>query len=973
MNEPVSSPPRRRYVPAVGPRLARLLFVVFGLFALLAVNSVYLVAVRLLEGATEKVYQNWFYLLMFLFHLVFGLLLVVPVIVFGILHIRNSWNRPNRRAVRVGVGLFVTALVLLASGIVLTRIEGVIVVKDPTVRSVAWWAHVITPLLAAWLFVLHRLAGRRIKWKMGLRWAAAAGVFALGMLALHSQDPREWNVAGPKSGERYFFPSLARTSTGNFIPQDVLMANSYCAECHADVHEGWQHSVHRFSSFNNPPYLFSVRETRRISLARDGDLRAARWCAGCHDPVVFFSGKFDDPSFDDVNDPTGQAGLTCTACHSITHVTSTRGNADYTIEEPMHYPFAFSENGALRWVNRQLVKSKPDLHRRTFLKPLHKTADFCSTCHKVHLPPELNHYKFLRGQNHFDTYLLSGVSGHGVASFYYPPKATPNCSGCHMSLRDSGDFGARDFDDDGELEVHDHQFLGANTAIPTLVKMPDPARAIEAHRAFNEGVMRVDLFGVKEGGTIEGELIAPLRPAVPALAPGKRYLLETVIRTVKMGHPFTQGTADSNEIWLDVLVSSGGRVIGRSGGFGPDNAVDPWSHFVNVYMLDRHGNRIDRRNPQDIFVPLYNHQIPPGAADVVHYVLEVPPGLTDPITVDLKLRYRKFDTTYMKHVYGQGYVNELPILTLAEDRVTFPVGAGLAVDNPPSEIDEWQRWNDYGIGLLRKAGSQARGELAGAEEAFRRVEELGRPDGPLNLARVYLAEGTVGDKAVEALARASRLTEPKATPWTLAWLSGQVDKQNGNLDEAIAAFESLVAASSPELTERGFDFSQDYNLRNELGSALFERSKLERGDARRASREALLRKALGHFEYTISIDQENVTAHYNLALIHGQLGDKEKARQHRELHQKYKPDDNARDRTIAIHRAKNPAADFAAEAIVLYDLRREGAWELDVPLTEAWAAERFVVRPPDQRPPGLLAAEPARAPARPAGGAAGSP
>ena len=39
-------------------------------------------------------------------------------------------------------------------------------------------------------------------------------------------------------------------------------------------------------------------------------------------------------------------------------------------------------------------------------------------------------------------------------------------------------------------------------------------------------------------------------------------------------------------------------------------------------MLDRDGNRIDRRNPQDIFTPLYNHQIPPGAADVVHYALE---------------------------------------------------------------------------------------------------------------------------------------------------------------------------------------------------------------------------------------------------------------------------------------------------------------------------------------------------------------
>src|SRR6185503_9737809 len=126
-------------------------------------------------------------------------------------------------------------------------------------------------------------------------------------------------------------------------------------------------------------------------------------------------------------------------------------------------------------------------------------------------------------------------------------------------------------------------------------------------------VMRIDIFGVKEGGTVDGKLIAPIRPAVPTLKPGQNYLFEVVIRTVKMGHPFTQGTVDSNEIWVDVAAASGQKVVGRSGGMGKANEVDPWSHFVNVYMLDRDGNRIDRRNPQDIFTPLYNNQIPPGA------------------------------------------------------------------------------------------------------------------------------------------------------------------------------------------------------------------------------------------------------------------------------------------------------------------------------------------------------------------------
>ncbi len=375
------------------------------------------------------------------------------------------------------------------------------------------------------------------------------------------------------------------------------MMDSYCRECHKDTYEKWDHSAHRFSSFSNPAYLFSVRETRRVAMQRDGNVHASRWCAGCHDPVPFFSGafesdRFDDPNYDIGKDALAGAGITCTPCHAITNINSTRGNADFTIEEPLHYPFAFSDKAILKWVNRQLVKSKPAFHKKTFLKDLHRSPEFCSSCHKVHLPEQLNHYKWVRGQNHYDTYFLSGVSGYFAQSFYYPPAATHRCSVCHMPLMGSDDFGARRFDDSGVLKVHDHQFPAANTALPQLLNYPGWVN--QAHLKFLDGVVRVDLFGLKTGGNIDGELAAPLRPAVPVLEPGRRYLLETVIRTVKMGHPLTQGTADSNELWMDVVLKSGDRIVGRSGGMDADGAVDPWSHFVNVYMLDRDGNRIDR-------------------------------------------------------------------------------------------------------------------------------------------------------------------------------------------------------------------------------------------------------------------------------------------------------------------------------------------------------------------------------------------
>ncbi|MXZ37531.1 MAG: tetratricopeptide repeat protein [Holophagales bacterium] len=925
-------PPRRRYRPVIGPRLKPLLWVVFGLFALLAVNSFYLSGVRVAEAATGETYQNWFYISMFLLHLAVGALFVLPVIWFGLAHMRNARTRPNRRAVKVGYALFGTALVLLFSGIVLTRIEGVITVNDPTVRGVAYWLHVLAPLVAAWLFVLHRLAGKRINWRIGGRVAAAAVVLVGVALVLQFQDPRAWNVEGPESGEQYFFPSLARTASGGFIPEHALSNDAYCVDCHADVHGRWAYSAHRFSSFNNPAYSFSVQQTRDKAYERSGDVQASRFCAGCHDPVVFFSGAFDDPDFD-IDQPAAHAGITCTSCHAITHINSPRGNADYTIEEPQHYPFAFSDSAMLRYVNHQLVKAKPELHKRTFLKPLHTTSEFCGSCHKVHLPEELNHYKFLRGQNHYDSHLLSGVSGHGVASFYYPPKAEPNCNGCHMELLPSEDFGSRRYPESEQpnlTQVHDHLFPSANTGIPHLLDFPD--WVIEAHREFNEGVVDVDIFGVKTGGTIEDELIAPLRPEVPALEPGEDYLLEVVVRTLSLGHHLTQGTADSNQLWLDVEVrDEHGELVGRSGGLGEGNRVDPWSHFINVYMLDRDGARIDRRNAEDIFVPLYDHQIPPGAGDVVHYRLEVPPaGAVTALTVEAALRYRKFDTTYLRHIYGPETANELPILDLARDSVTFQVGGAAAPEPPAASVRQpakppWQRWNDYGIGLLRKGGTGL-GELRQAIEAFTRVEELGRPDGPLNLARVYLAQGTVRDDAIAALERAAAF-DPPAPSWSVAWFSGLVNLQNGAIDDAVSNFRSILEADSEEMRRRGFDFSRDVRLHNELGLALFERAKRERGPARADARADRLHEARESFERALVIDPENVTAHYNLGLIHAQLGDADSAVRHRELHARYKPDDNARDRAIGIARRADAAADHAAEAIVIYDLHRPERFE----------------------------------------------
>ena len=910
---PERSAPRRRVQRAVGPKLRILLVAVMALFALLLVNSVYLGGVTLLEWQTGSTFQDFTYQSMFLFHLVAGLLLVVPVLVFIALHMRNTWQRPNRRAVYAGLGLFAAVLLLLLSGILLVRFD-FFQIRSEWVRSIAYWTHVLVPLACIWLFVLHRLAGPRIRWRAGLAVAGLGGAFALGLVVLQAQDPRDWGRPGI-DGEVDFSPALTRSATGRHIPAETMMMDDYCASCHADVHEQWSQSVHRFASFNNPVYLMSVRNTREMALERDGNVDAARFCAGCHDLVPMLSGAFDEPDFDDVNDPTAHAGITCTSCHAITHVNSVRGNADFTIEEPVHYPFAFSERDSLQWVNAQLIKAKPDFHKRTFLKPLHESAEFCSTCHKVHLPESLNNYKWLRGQNHYDSFLLSGVSGHGVSSFYYPDRAEPNCSGCHMPAVPSDDFGGRVRGEDGLYTVRNHQFPAANTAIPKMVGLPD--EVIHAHQRFLQGVARLDLIALRAGGEIDGELIGPIRPEIPALTPGGSYLLQTVVRTLRVGHHLTQGTADSNQLWVEIEIEHGGEVIARSGGIRPeDHAIDPWSHFVNAYVLDREGNRIERRNPEDIFVALYDHQIPPGAADLLHYRLQVPDDAGGELTVTARLNYRKFDNTLLEHVEGQSFVrNELPITVMAEDRVSFPIGerdAGVSVEAPA--IPEWERWNDYGIAALRKPQGR---QLRQAEQAFTRVESLGHGAGAMNLTRVFLREGRL-DEAEQALQRAIAYEEPP--PWSVAWFTGQLLFERGRFEEALNAFDALYETRFAEARERGFDFSRDYRLLNRIGLTWLERSRALSGDDSRAA----LQEAAEWFGKALDQDPENVTAHYNLAGIYRRVDDPA-AEFHAREYQRYRIDDNARDHAVAAARRRDPAADHAADPVVIHDLHRSGS------------------------------------------------
>lgn len=184
-----------------------------------------------------------------------------------------------------------------------------------------------------------------------------------------------------------------------------------------------------------------------------------------------------------------------------------------------------------------------------------------------------------------------------------------------------------------------------------------------------------------------------------------------------------------------------------------------------------------------------------------------------------------------------------------------------------------------------------------------------------------------------ALERARKFSGADGFPrWTWAWLSGDVNAQQGRLEEAIVNLRSVLEDRTEDMRKRGFDFSLDYEVINLLGQTQFNLGRVRARQGRKADALALWNQAIASFEKTLAIDSENVNAHHNLQLLYSELGNDATARQHEQLHQRYKADDNAQGRAERLAREKYPAANNAAEAVVRYSLQRPGAPGLDADL-----------------------------------------
>ena len=409
-------------------------------------------------------------------------------------------------------------------------------------------------------------------------------------------------------------------------------------------------------------------------------------------------------------------------------------------------------------------------------------------------------------------------------------------------------------------------------------------------------------MAVGRGGSIVGDaetIFAPLDRTAATVRRGDSMRVDVVVRTRGVGHFFPGGTVDAFEVWLELkAIDELGQVLYWSGMADEDSPVEPGAAFYRSLMIDAHGNAIDKRNAFANRAVVYAKLIPPGAGDTVRFRLEIPEHAGDTLRLEARLNYRKFSWFNTHWAYAgvpdpdqtgaefdvdfddrdfvftgdltevSGALKEiprLPIVVMAEDVAVLSVldaGAELpdmtATGEQPA-IDR-ERWNDYGIGLLRQ------GDLRGARRAFRRVTEL-EPDyvdGWVNLGRVALAEGDL-DSARQVLDRALELDSELARAH---YFTGLIDKELGEYAAALEHFR-LTAAQYP----------RDRVVRNAIGRIYF----LERD----------FETAIAEFQQVLQIDPEDLTAHYNLMLAYRGGGDREASDRHRQYYERFKADESS--------------------------------------------------------------------------------
>ncbi|NJN26280.1 MAG: tetratricopeptide repeat protein [Cyclobacteriaceae bacterium] len=687
--------PRNAWV--VSKNLRILLWVALALAVFIIANTLYLLLNRFADVAGLRFFAAGdtslpvLFQVMILSHTGVGIVVVLLMLVFGILHLPRVWKMYQKASGLSGIAFIVIGLFLGITGLfILTSAAS----RD---NSWAWWVHVTCAFLAPAAYIFHRLSSRGNKPAGAAfrHFGIAVSVMLMVMLVWHgftnneivltveAQQAMEQGMhKGPGARDRDvtdfidedfvpvgfvppgspFFPSAATTTSGGYLPSRIItrgdlgsaeeikaeieqygfvkntaIGASTCQRCHQDIVAQWESSAHRFASFNNPFYEATISDMRQ------NPSETNEW-------VEQHMRTFKD--FDSKNIGMAKSKW-CSGCHDPSLMLAGKMNIE---------------------IDRNTPEAQAGLT--------------CLSCHaidKIHNLTGNGNYNIADEQE--DPYLFANARAGSLGAFLHDAaiKAKPKvhmqqmmkpffkeseyCMTCHKVSLTEPVNNYRWLRGQNEYDNWHDSGISLNASrtfyLPPIHRkcqdchMP-PEAAPLGDLAAKDGLVRSHRFIAvntalpyirHDTATIERivqflqneklrvdifavktesqpEPIMAINRGKLSLKAGEQVTVDVVVRNKGVGHTFPGGTNDSNEGWLEFSIfNEQGNRLLISGFLDANNHLDSMAHAFKAVIVDKNSKAIHKRNAQDIHVTVYANVIGPGSADIAHYSFSLPPEL----------------------------------------------------------------------------------------------------------------------------------------------------------------------------------------------------------------------------------------------------------------------------------------------------------------------------------------------------------
>ena len=418
---------------------------------------------------------------------------------------------------------------------------------------------------------------------------------------------------------------------------DRFIEPGTCGDCHGEIFEQWQQSMHHLS--HKDPVYVSVSSYLLQGLTDKNEIAEGESCVKCHTPMGYITGYPLKTSDDRAKVPEPAThGIQCDYCHSAVDTEKMYNNGLRLA------PGNGEDDPGIK--RGPFTNSESDFHDTAY-SDLHTRSEICGTCHNV---------KHVAFGTDLETTYDEWKSGP-----YYSKDdgKVVHCQDCHMYQRPgipatgsterprNPGFAA----DDGPPREHifTHYFVGANATVPGQFGNKEKSKMAE-ERLKHAATLAIDANKIAEG------------------------VLGIIVTNTGAGHKLPTGLTDVRQMWLEVVVKDGkGNTLVSSGicdnkGYLPDDAV-----VYNTVFGDGRGKPVS--NISKAREIIRDKRILPK--QYVRETFAVPNPEDSDLSVHARLLYRSAPQKLLDTVLGDKSI-KMPVIVMAETQKTIPIKKGEA-------------------------------------------------------------------------------------------------------------------------------------------------------------------------------------------------------------------------------------------------------------------------------------------------------